>query len=91
MLIGFSRVNSEYQRAFPHFGGIEAFWLSPGGLEYLRKHVGHKPLEQNIVPNGTINRLQRLRHIRPLREAPPTGAWANVPVEEGCGCLCGKI
>jgi hypothetical protein len=30
--------------------GIEAFWLSPGGLEYLRNNVGDRPYEQGLVP-----------------------------------------
>jgi hypothetical protein len=91
MIIGMSRVNSEYQRVFPHYEGIEAYWLSPGGLDYLRKNVGYQPFEQEIVPSGSIIRLRNSRHIRPLREAPPTGAWADVPVEDGCGCVCGRI
>ena len=89
--IAMSRVNSEYLRVFTHYEGQEALWLSPGGLEFLRKHVGYQPFEQEIVPQGLVYRLQKLKHIRPLREAPPTGAWADVPVEDGCGCFCGRV
>ena len=101
MIIGISRINSEYLRVFPHYEGVEAFWLSPGGLEYLRNHVGYRPYDQELAPENLVRRLRASKHLRPMCEAPPTGAWADVAFEPSnlllppepptnCGCVCGR-
>jgi hypothetical protein len=80
MIVGFSRANSDYFRVFPHHPGTEAYWLSPAGLEYIRS-LGFRPYEQALVPEASLARLRILGHLRPMRDAPPLGAWAEVPLD----------
>ena len=81
MIIGFSRYNSDYFRVFPHHPGVEAFWLSPAGLEYIRG-LGFRVYAQELVPEASLARLRIARHLRPMRDAPRLGSWADVPFDD---------
>ena len=46
----------------------EAYWLSPGGLRYLRKHTDYEPEVMDRVSFYTVERLWATGHLRHLKD-----------------------
>ena len=56
------------------------WWLSAGGLEYLRKYTDYEPYICEHISKYVIKKLKKFGDLRPLSEAPPTGTWeSNIP------------
>ena len=61
----------------------EAYWLSPGGLRYLRKHTDYEPEVMHRVSFYTVEQLWATGHLRHLKDRPlPIGSFDEdfVPV-----------
>lgn len=61
----------------PHHSDLEAHWLSPGALEYLRRHTDYKPFEMERVSDYIVQRMRELGHLRPMHSAPPLGTFTE--------------
>lgn len=66
----------------PHGDEPDPWWLSAGGLEYLRKYSEYEPYIREHISEYTIEKLITSGDLRPLEKAPPTGTWiSNIPRE----------
>ena len=61
----------------PHGDYGEPWWLSGGGLEYLRQYTDYEPYKCHHISEYLINKLKTYGDLRPLAEAPPTGTWES--------------
>ena len=75
MIVAISRINSHYQRVYPHHDGLEAWWLSPGALEFLRTNYGYRPWCVDIIPVVVLETMKMRGHLRKMRDAPPLGTF----------------
>lgn len=61
----------------PHHGDCEGSWLSPGALEYLRRHTDYEPFRMERVSDYLVQRMRALGHLRAMAQAPPLGAFTQ--------------
>ena len=61
----------------PHGDEPDPWWLSAGGLEYLRNFTDYAPYKCEHISEYLINKLKESGDLRPLTEAPPTGTWES--------------
>jgi hypothetical protein len=66
----------------PHGDEPDPWWLSAGGLEYLRNFTDYSPYRCEHISEFLIEKLKATGDLRPLAQAPPTGTWvSNIPRE----------
>ena len=61
----------------PHGDEPDPWWLSAGGLEYLRKYTDYEPYKCHHISHYLVDKFIETGDLRPLSEAPPTWTWVS--------------